>query len=391
MSTTIEEENNNVVLPSYVTIIEKLNTAIDTLDVKVTDPDTFKMPTRPQVVKAAKTLSHEITKITLLLQDSRAKPQFFSNIEECLDNMFSIYQGLSSHSGGSLFRSSQIYFRRVYKSLLSILTDFMENEKRLGDDEENILPKERVGTAWKSCETFESIPLRNATAIAERMRELTDLMYDAFDEVDEIKDAIDNYKNRAAAAEQQGTQTQTSNGKPSAQAEQDDDDEEDEELNGEVDDDDAIDDEEDVFIEDNVDNNSFRMLTDEEMSAIESIQELSHDSYDLADSFATYITDREPTDPAKLEDPATDLDQKTLALYEDFVNQFNELSKIVDDVASGIYPPQNTHFISGNITYLRAKLNELTKRFETESITFKDYTHHDLIAKMLPSMKITDN
>eukprot|EP01132_Coremiostelium_polycephalum_P002077 gene2077-2563_t len=149
---------------NYKVVTSKINTFLDCLFSKNNAADEFPRPTRSQVIKIARTLSHEITKISLLLQDLRAKPEFFSNIEECLDNLFSVFQGISAHS---------------------------EAEESLGDDEENVISKQTINVAWKCCEDLESIPLRNTTAIILRVEEITSLIKDAQEEVEEFRDKIE--------------------------------------------------------------------------------------------------------------------------------------------------------------------------------------------------------
>ncbi|EFA79374.1 hypothetical protein PPL_07792 [Heterostelium album PN500] len=402
----MENNEEEIILPAYQVVLSKIDTVMQTLDCKTSDPE-FKRPTRGNIVKSAKTLSHEITKISLLLQDCRAKPEFFSNIEECLDNLFSIYQGLCGYSGASLFRQIQIYFKRVYKSLYDTLYTFMENEKRIGEDEENTVPKERIGIAWKSCELLEKIPLRNSSAICVRMEELLTMINDAYDEVDEVNDGIENYKKRmsepANPDDEEAEEKSTEKGgkedkKTNKQVEKDDEDEEDEDEDDEDEDelefvDDGEDDEEeddDFFIEDQAftGSSSMRMLNDEEMNAIATIWELAEKCVEYVDEFETYVKDREPTKPEDLDDLSSDLKPEQLAVYEDLVLQFDELSKTVDDVVSGIYPPQNAYFISGQIEYLQSKLNKMAKTFKDNNIEFRNYAHQEVIDKLLTATKI---
>eukprot|EP01133_Synstelium_polycarpum_P012136 gene12136-14198_t len=349
---------------SYYTVLSKISTAIDCLDTKTSD-ESFDRPTRVQIVKAAKTMSHEITKIALLLQNARAQPEFFSQIESSVDNLFSIFQGMSAHSGISLFRYAQIHFRRVLKSLFDVLVAYKENEDRLGEDEENFISKERIGIAWKSCELLEKVPIRNSTAIAQRLEEIFALISDAYDEIDEVNEAIDQFKNR-------DNPNHVSSKKKEEVVEEEE--EEDEEEDGEQEE------EEDLFEDEAMDSSSMKMLTAEEMNAIATIVDLVEMGLEVSDRMAVYVRSLEPEDA---DDLTGDEVHGNVEFYEEMAHDLNELSKTIDDVVSAIYPPQNALFITGSISYLETRVNNINKIMNDKKVPEDHSTHKDLIDKIL--------
>ncbi|KAF2075433.1 hypothetical protein CYY_003262 [Polysphondylium violaceum] len=356
MTSTVEK--------NYEGIIGKINTFIDTLFSKNTDTETFQRPTREQIIKSAKTLSHEITKICLLLQDLRAKPEFFDSIEETLDNIFSVYQGLAAYSSDSLFKSNQVHFRRLMKSVLDIFVAYKRNEESLGEDEENIIDKQLTARAWKSCEDIEKITIKNSIAIIERNKEISSMIQDASEEILEFQEKLEKIKASFGQVKQDKQEDFKDEQEKQEQEDKDDD------VNGEF----EQDDEEAVYDLDD-DLEVIENISQQEVAMVDRVAATIEKSLSLSKVFGDIIKSNEKS---KDKDDVSQDTKENVETMEKIINLLNELSKQVDDIASAVYPPQN-------LTYLESQTSDMDVEIFDIITLIKSLPFYNSISKDLQS------
>ncbi|KYR00494.1 hypothetical protein DLAC_02499 [Tieghemostelium lacteum] len=349
---------------NYEAINTKINSFLDMLSTQVEDTQTFPdRPTRMQIVKSSKSLSHEITKISLLLQDIRAKEEFFSNIVECLDNLFSIYQALASYSCQTLFRSIQNYYRKLLKSLLDLFTVYQEQEQSLGEDEENVVSKQVTGLAWKCCEEFEKMPINNTVALYLRSKELNSMIQDALDEMEDIEKKLRKATGELGAVKDTNKPGALRDSQKVDDFENEDDDENEEDDDFEQEDDDDFFDDGSLEIVNN--------LTKEESVILFDICDCIRVSQKATKLYQEVMKSIQPQD----KDDTTNDPKQNANTHEQILNKINELSKNIDDIASAIYPPLNTQYLTSQISIIKVFnfeiLSDLKSNFKSLSIPQK--------------------
>ncbi|EGG18567.1 hypothetical protein DFA_04061 [Cavenderia fasciculata] len=376
-------------MASYDAVVKKFEVAISELEIKTPFDESFTRPTRIHVAKISKTLSHEVTKLALLLQELRANPEFFENIEECVDVLSSMFKGFTAYACDSLYRLGKSHFLRVYKSILDMILDYKENEERLGDEEENIVSKDRIGTAWKSCEMFEKLPLSNYHAIVERGLEIFATVNDAFEEVDDIYDAIENYKLRCQEAKdkQQNDENDDEDEdekekKQKIQEKKQEDEEEEDEEEEEDDDENVIldDEDDDDFVIDQEDGqDEAQMMNEKEMNNVDDLHTVIDfiiEMFYAVDMHVKNIIGGKDQDDVSYE--STEI----IGHMDSVIQSFSQLSSIIDDVASGIYPPQNEEFVVGQIAFLDSESRKLKQVLEKMGVQRPPTNHQEIISQL---------
>ncbi|EGC29299.1 hypothetical protein DICPUDRAFT_159142 [Dictyostelium purpureum] len=337
---------------NYDAIIGKLQTFLDNLYNRNQDTDTFSRPTRAQIVKSAKTLSHEITKKNL-----RAEPKFFSSIEETLDNVFSIYQGLSAYSGASLFRAIQICFRKLMKSTQEVFIAYRDNELSLGEDEENKISKQIIGLAWKCCEEFEKVPIKNSTSIIERGAEISSLIEDALDEVKDFQDKLATIKEKYGMVKKDKEEIDKDGNVKSTVDDISNDNKKDD-VNGDFEhaEEDEKEDEEE-FDEDFEDDDMeiLKNISQKDIELVDKVVAIIEKSNKITKLFVEMLKSVEPADQ---DDISQDSIEK-VKVSESIINSLNELSKNVDDIASAIYPLPNITYCEAQLSYLDISIKNI--------------------------------
>ncbi|KAK5583494.1 hypothetical protein RB653_005090 [Dictyostelium firmibasis] len=352
--------------PNYDPIINKCSTFLDSLFNRNQDMDTFAKPTRAQIIKSAKTLSHEITKISLLLADLRAKTEYFSSIEETLDNVFSIYQGLSAYAGASLFRAIQIYFRKLIKSTQEVFIAYQNNEQSLGDDEENTISKQITGLAWKCCEEFEKVPIKNSNSIIARGEEISSLIQDALDEVKEFQTKIKNIEKKfgeVTSEKQEISKDGTVVIDGESSIDKDSNDKKNDDVNGEFekeDEDQDYQDEEDDEDYDDDDVELLNSLTSEDIKLVDRIVSIIERSTKISQLWVEMLKSIN-----KPSDEEIDFTSEQIEISESVISQINELSKNVDDIASAIYPLPNISYCEAQLSLLDVSIKNIIDKINS--------------------------
>jgi len=348
---------------NYESIIGKISTFIDTLFSKNTDTETFQRPTRAQIIKSAKTLSHEITKICLLLQDLRAKPEFFDSLEETLDNIFSVYQGLSAYSSDSLFRSNQIHFRKLMKSVLDVIMAYKKNEESLGEDEENQISKQITGQAWKACEEIENITIKNSIAILKRTNTIASMVDDAAEEIKDFQQKLAKIKSEFGAVKTEKEEFQDEQEKQEQEDKDDD-------VDGEFEQD-----EDEAYYDIDDDLEVIQNISQQEIAMVDRVVETIDKTHKLTKLFADILKSHEKSQD---KDDVSQDTKENNQLLEKIVGSLDELSKQVDDIASAVYPPQN-------VTYLESQTSDMDVEISDVITLIKSLPFFNSISKDLQS------
>ncbi|KAM9956860.1 hypothetical protein ACTFIW_000413 [Dictyostelium discoideum] len=368
--------------PNYEPIIKKCQTFLDALFNRNQDTDTFAKPTRAQIIKSAKTLSHEITKISLLLADLRAKTEYFSSIEETLDNIFSIYQGLSAYSGASLFRIIQIYFRKLIKSTQDVFIAYQNNEQSLGDDEENTISKQITGLAWKCCEELEKMPIKNSNSIISRGEEISSLIQDALEEVKEFQSKLKNLEKQFGQVSSEKHQvskdgTVTVDGESTTDKESND--KKSDDVNGDFEkEDEDQDQDEDEDYDDEDDIELLNNLTKQDIELVDKIVSVIERSTKISQLWVEMLKSIN-----KPSDEDTDFTSEQIQISESVIHQINELSKNVDDIASAIYPLPNITYCEAQLSLLDISIKDIIDKINSN---FKLFNFNSKFEEKLKSI-----
>ncbi|KAN0015903.1 hypothetical protein ACTFIU_005852 [Dictyostelium citrinum] len=370
---------------NYDPIINKCQTFLDALFNRNQDTDTFAKPTRAQIIKSAKTLSHEITKISLLLADLRAKTEYFSSIEETLDNVFSIYQGLSAYSGASLFRIIQIYFRKLIKSTQDVFIAYQNNEQSLGDDEENSISKQITGLAWKCCEELEKVPIKNSNSIISRGEEISSLIQDALEEVQEFQSKLKNLEKKFGEVSSEKHEiskdgTVIVDGK--SNIDKDSNDKKNDDVNGdfekEDEDQDYQDEQDDDEDYDDDEVELLNTLTKQDIELVDKIVSIIERSTKISQLWVEMLKSIN-----KPSDEETDFTSEQIQISESVIHQINELSKNVDDIASAIYPLPNITYCEAQLSLLDVSIKDIIDKINSN---FKLFNFNSKFEEKLKSI-----
>ncbi|KAN0029510.1 hypothetical protein ACTA71_007639 [Dictyostelium dimigraforme] len=368
---------------NYEPIINKCQTFLDALFSRNQDTDTFAKPTRAQIIKSAKTLSHEITKISLLLADLRAKTEYFSSIEETLDNVFSIYQGLSAYSGASLFRTIQIYFRKLIKSTQDVFIAYQNNEQSLGDDEENSISKQITGLAWKCCEELEKVPIKNSNSIISRGEEISSLIQDALEEVKEFQTKLKNLEKKfgePSSEKREISKDGTVIIDNKSTIDKDSNDNKNDDVNGEFEKEDEDEDyqEDEDYVDDEDEVELLDTLTKQDIELVDKIVLIIERSTKISQLWVEMLKSIN-----KSSDEEIDFTSEQIQISESVIHQINELSKNVDDIASAIYPLPNISYCEAQLSLLDVSIKDIIDKINSN---FKLFNFNSKFEERLKSI-----
>jgi len=297
-------------------------------EIKEEYPRSPHIPTEGNLRNVAKLVEHEITKLTLVLQNEKAQEIHFESMEKAMNKLFAIFTNICGYAGVTLKRKLRSIFGAVFASVKTVVLEFkrIEDEKegkevekeennksqedtttgekefKVFNPEENnnnerLTPTQLVGVVWESAKRIGELSISNHVAISQEMKLISLLLLDAHEEVQALVEATEF------------------------------DDFEDEEL------------------------------SEEEKKRVGPVAQFAKANFTLLDRVAQKLNE---TASEKIENEVNVIEklEETLLIAD-------QISKYTDEICSGMYAPQDEESIYKNTLELRRQVEKFLEVIET--------------------------